>query len=290
MGPSVGEAPTGGTVPAGASGERRDIAVDSADWSSPPTEFEYVADSPLCDARRLLRLSQRQQLRGWGWACAGLAPIMESERSNNASTSAANVATSAAAAAAAAGGRAARRGSAVVQLISSAVLSGVRPRREGIQRRGSLDGTVWAPSSTDLAGPSSGAPLMVSGWCGRWQLTSVESPGGSLSSYYSGDRRHNSSLSGAPSSCRDGESPASRSRKRPAELQPQQDGNAAPDCADPSSSVVVSQPGPDSDRQQEAVASHEESAGAVSNAAGAAAEVDVNCYITHPSLPYLQNI
>ncbi|OEH77663.1 uncharacterized protein LOC34617996 [Cyclospora cayetanensis] len=254
--------------------------------SSPLTEFEFVHGAPVYDALHLLRLTQRQQLRGWDWACAGLVPLALVERRHGDSHSAPNAAVSAAATAAAVGETIARRGSAVVQILRSAVLSGVRARREPIEHQGSLHQVVALGSGEFTAAEP--ASTILSGWCGRWQLTSVDSPKGSLSSCWSGDQRKDSALSTpSESSSKSGKSPSRSSRKRPAEPQLLQlDSAGAAVCSPrPASCAAISAFGVHSDTQQGTMPACDEPAEASSCSAQVAPQAEISCSATDVSEP-----
>ncbi|KAL8450506.1 hypothetical protein Emag_003135 [Eimeria magna] len=159
--------------------------------SSPPTEFEYVPDSALRDARRLLRLSQRQQLRGWGWVYAGFASASEGRISTCRAASANSSALKAFQVVNddAYGSQA----EATDAQGSPLVLSGFSRKPEGSKRgTSSLEPACASRGCQATAESAPKAPLVLSGWCGRWQLTSLDSPRGSVSSYCSAETKHNS--------------------------------------------------------------------------------------------------
>ncbi|KAL8440361.1 hypothetical protein Efla_000249 [Eimeria flavescens] len=192
------------------------FAEGNADCSSPSTEFEYVADSALRDARRLLRLSQRQQLRGWGWAYSGFAPAAEWARSN---CRAASAHEGVAGVAADSAGGALDQGNALA-VHSPAGLLGALCRREGGESRGASVESGCS-SRGDSATPASRAQLVLSGWRGHWQLTSFDSPRGSVSSFCSGETKQQNPLSRASSSRR-ADSPMTRVGSRPVQLEGEQ--------------------------------------------------------------------
>ncbi|KAL8434155.1 hypothetical protein ACSSS7_003337 [Eimeria intestinalis] len=172
-------------------GTRTNEADGSVVCSSPPTEFEYVPDSALRDARRLLRLSQRQQLRGWGWAYAAVASAREGRISTCRAAAANGPALEAIHPVN--GGERGSPAKATAAEHSFPVLPGGLRTPDGSRRRASSSEPACvsrACQGTAEATPK--APLVLSGWRGRWQLTSLDSPRGSVSSYCSAETKRNS--------------------------------------------------------------------------------------------------
>ncbi|KAL8448674.1 hypothetical protein Emed_003583 [Eimeria media] len=168
--------------------------------SSPPTEFEYVPDSALRDARRLLRLSQRQQLRGWGWAYAGFASALEGRMSTCRAASGNSSALESFHPVN--GDEHGSQAEATDADGSSSVLSGFLHLREGSKRRASsLEPACASRGCQGRAESAPRAPLVLSGWRGRWQLTSLDSPRGSVSSYCSAETKRNSPTPRELSNC-----------------------------------------------------------------------------------------
>ncbi|KAL8270949.1 hypothetical protein Esti_005104 [Eimeria stiedai] len=182
----------------------REAQIKEADGSvvcsSPPTEFEYVPDSALRDARRLLGLSQRQQLRGWGWAYAGFAPALEGRISACRAASANGSALGAIPAVH--GGEHGSHAEAAAAEHSPTVLFGFTHKREGSKCRDSSSEPVCASRGCQGKAESTRkAPSVLSGWRGRWQLTSLDSPRGSVSSYCSAETKRSSPTPRVVSNC-----------------------------------------------------------------------------------------
>ncbi|CDJ36157.1 uncharacterized protein EMH_0037800 [Eimeria mitis] len=195
-GNAYGDEPRRETVTPGEQDWRTNKASGSiAGWNSPPPEFEFVADGPWCDVSRLLRLSSRQQPRGWEWACSGLASALLRDRSNSNNHAEAVAALGEAddagedAAVAAASERTGRQGCPVVRLLRSAMYSTMFSGSEFIRRHGTLG---KATAGTEANSASESPQANPTGWGGRWQLTPFDYPRDSFTSCSSSDSRRGS--------------------------------------------------------------------------------------------------
>ncbi|CDI83759.1 hypothetical protein, conserved [Eimeria praecox] len=198
LGDAISWGQEGGTIKASGS---------IAGWSSPSTEFEFVADAPWCNVRRLLRLSKIKQPGRWSRACSGLTSAFLRDRRRNAAevhTAFDKAATEGEAGAAAADTqRAGHQGCPVVQLLRSAMYSSML---SGTQLIGRYDAVDEPPSGKEANRDPGSSRAILSDWGGLWQLTSVVSPRDSFSSCSSGERSRSVPVLPFALSCRDGES------------------------------------------------------------------------------------